>query len=103
MLFIIVGIVISALGFIGGIITGISTHDFLYCVIAWAGTFLYAIIYFEIGVIINNQEYLIMKQKQAIQNQANIDETLEKLTNLLKNQEDKEDTSKKRDEDHRDT
>lgn len=59
MVFYIVGTIISIIGFIAGIITGASTHNFLFCLLAWISTFLYAIIYFGIGIILEKNNEIL--------------------------------------------
>lgn len=60
-LFYIVGVVLSAAGFISGIVTGTVTESFPLCLLVWLSTFLYVIIYFGIGFIIDNQEDIMNK------------------------------------------
>lgn len=52
MLFVVVGTLLSISGFISGIIVGGNTRNFGFCLLVWLGTFLYAIIYFGIGMVI---------------------------------------------------
>ena len=59
MVFYIVGTIISISGFIAGIITGVSTHNFWFCLLAWISAFLYAIIYFGIGMILDKNNEMI--------------------------------------------
>ena len=51
-MFMTVGIIISIFGFIAGIVTGSATHNFLFCLWVWIGTFLYALIYFGFAAIL---------------------------------------------------
>lgn len=51
-MFMTVGIIISIFGFISGIVTGSVTHNFLFCLWVWIGTFLYALIYFGFAAIL---------------------------------------------------
>ena len=59
--FYIIGFALSILGFIAGIILGVTTENFGYCVLEWIGVFLYAVIYFGIATILDNQEDIMGK------------------------------------------
>lgn len=83
MLFTVVGVVLSILGFISGIITGVSLHTFLACVLTWIGSFLYAIIYFGFGMVLENQKVLSRKL-QDIENKVGIMPIQESDTTAVK-------------------
>lgn len=53
------GIVFSIIGIVSGIVTGINTKNFLFCLLTWVGTFLAVIMYFGIAKILDNQEIII--------------------------------------------
>ena len=58
MLFYLVGTIISIAGFISGIVVGSKTDNFGFCALVWLSAFLYAIIYFGIGLILSKVDAL---------------------------------------------
>ena len=72
MLFTVVGIIIAIIGVISGIVSWIILHSFLYCALIWIGTFLYALIFFGIGLLLKGQENLSDKLSSIIQTNDNI-------------------------------
>lgn len=79
-LFNIIGITLSGLGLIGGIIYGLNTKDFSLSLYIWIGTFLYCIIYFGIARILSNQDMIMSA------NQRHYNEILKKLQEIPNHQ-----------------
>ncbi len=57
----IVGVLISIIGFISGIVAGDSSDNFGICLLVWLITFLFALIYFGFGYIIKRIDELTDK------------------------------------------
>ena len=59
MLFTVVGCIISILGFTSGLIAASKTGNNFFLLYIWTGTFLFALIYFGIGMILKNQKQIL--------------------------------------------
>lgn len=82
-LYTIIGFVLCIGGFIAGIVFAQNTQNYGYSILIWISVFLYALIYFGIAALANNQEKIYAKLNEISGNSPTGDESGDKTERVV--------------------